>query len=218
MHNADIDTVLGWRGRTVLDRDGEKIGRLGDVFLDRQTDRPAWAGVRTGLFGQSESYVPLERVEEIEGDLRVPFSKDEVKDAPRIDPDVALSPEEEAALWRHYGQEYVHLGGDDRVGHDEEAAPPASTTTASGMRDDVVEPGRGEDAMTRSEEEVHIGEGPMRPAERVRLRKVMVTEHVRQTVPVRKEVIQLETDAPPEGHIESVEDLGESPTGQPRVD
>ena len=180
MRNLDIDTVLGWRGRTVRDADGEKIGSFGDVFLDHETDRPAWGGVRTGLFGNRESFVPLERVEEVDDDLRVPFAKDVVKDAPRVEPDVALTPEEEAALWRHYGQDYVELRDD---------TPVAATGDAP----------LGDDAMTRSEEEVRIGEGPMKPAERVRLRKVLVTEHEKRVVPVQKEVIQLETEPPPPG-------------------
>lgn len=180
MRTLDIDTALGWRGRTVRDAEGEKIGTFGDVFLDSETDRPAWGGVRTGLFGHNESYLPLERVEEVENELRVPYAKDVVKDAPRIDPDAALTPEEEATLWRHYGQEYVHLG--------EEPAP----APEGGGR-------LGDDAMTRSEEEVTIGEGPMRPTERVRLRKVLVTEHEKRVVPVQREVVQLETEPPPEG-------------------
>ena len=57
--------------------------------------------------------------------------------------------------------------------------------------------------------EVLLGE--MRPAERVRLRKVLVTEEVEQTIPRRREVIQLETQPPPAGTIESVEDLDVDP-------
>jgi Domain of unknown function (DUF2382) len=47
------------------------------------------------------------------------------------------------------------------------------------------------------------------PAERVRLRKVLVTDHVTKTVPVRREAIRLETDPPPKGEIEHVEDVPE---------
>ena len=186
MAHLDIDTVLGWRGRDVRDPDGEKIGTLGDVFLDRETQRPAWGGVRTGLFGRRESFVPLEEVQPGEEDLVVPYPKDVVKDAPQIDPSVALSASEEEALWRHYGQDYERL----TEGHDDERAEP-----------------RGDGAMTRSEEEVEVHEGEMRPAERVRLRKVLVTEHETRTVPVRKEVVQLETEPAPEGdHVEEVTD------------
>jgi hypothetical protein len=185
----DIDTVLGWRGRTVRDSDGDKIGTFGDVYLDRETDMPAWAGVNTGLFGRHESFIPLEVITEAEDDLVVPYSADEVKGAPRVDPDVALSAEEEAALYGHYGRDH------------EQGATEAGDGGAP----------LGEGEMVRSEEEVRVSEGPMRPKERVRLRKVLVTEHRQQTVPVRKEVVQLETDEPPEGRVESVEDAGEAP-------
>src|SRR3954454_17695637 len=105
MTPLDIDTVMGWRGRTVRDVDGDKVGTFGDVFLDSETDQPAWGGVRTGLFGRHESYVPLAAVEEGEGgDIVVPYSADEVKAAPRVDPEVALTADEEAQLYAHYGQ------------------------------------------------------------------------------------------------------------------
>ena len=178
MAHLDIDTALGWRGRTVRDADGEKVGSLGDVFLDSETDLPAWAGVRTGLFGRRGSYLPLDEVAEDEdGDLRVPFRADDVKNAPQIDPDVALTPEEERTLYRHYGREYGGARG-----------PGTGAATAGTIPDD--------DAMTRSEEEVSVREGEMRPAERVRLRKVLVTEHQKRTIPVQREVVSLETDPP----------------------
>jgi hypothetical protein len=40
---------------------------------------------------------------------------------------------------------------------------------------------------------------------------VIVEDEVTETVPVRKEKIQLETDPPPEGEIESVEELDDDP-------
>lgn len=166
MAMPDLDTLLGWRGRTVLARDGEKLGKLGDLYLDESTDLPAYAGVRTGLLGRNESIVPLEGIVERGEDLVVPHDAQRVRDAPAVDPDAALSEEEQDRLSRHYGVE-----------------------------------------MIRSEEEVVTGTTEMRPAERVRLRKVLVTDHVEKTVPVRREEIRLETDPPPEGRIERVEDV-----------
>jgi PRC-barrel domain protein len=181
VHEHDLDTVLGWRGRTVRDREGEKIGTLGELFLDRETDRPAWAGIKTGLLGRRESIVPLGRMVEDGDELRVPYGKDEVRDAPGADPDVALAPDEERALYEHYGESWT-----SRMDQ-----PP------------------GEDEMVRSEEEpvVRPGDGEMRPVERVRLRKVTVTEQQQRTIPVRREEIRLETDPPPEGEVERVEDV-----------
>lgn len=178
MSAHDLETLLSWRGRTVRDPSGDKIGKLGDLYLDATTDLPAYAGVGTGLFGTHESIVPLHDAREDGGDIVVPYDAELVRKAPNLGPDAVLSPEEETALDEHYGVQ------PDRT-HDTE----------------------GPETMLRSEEEVRVGVEEMAPAERVRLKKVLVTEEVTQTVPVRREVIQLETDAPPEGTIESVEDV-----------
>ena len=102
MSPLDIDTALGWRGRTVVDRDGEKIGTFEELYLD-ESDRPAWAAVKTGLFGMRHTFVPLSAAQPAGDDLQVPFDKQQVKDAPNVDPDTQLSAEEEDTLFRHYG-------------------------------------------------------------------------------------------------------------------
>lgn len=189
----DIDTALAWRGRPVHDRDGTKLGTLGALYLDGD-DRPAYGGIKTGLFGRNESIVPLANVREgADGVLELPFGSDDVAAAPKLDPDAALTPEEEDALLAHYGTASA-----------EDAAPtgadPAGSAANAGAEGAAP-------AMTRSEEEVEVRAGAMQPAERVRLRKVLVTEHVKTTVPRRREVIRLETEPAPEGTIERVEDL-----------
>jgi hypothetical protein len=101
----DIDTVLAWRGRSVRDRDGEKVGTFGDLYLEGETDRPAYGGVKTGLFRSHESIVPLAGAYEGEdGDVHVPYAIDAIKAAPNVDPDVALTEEQEAQLREHYGE------------------------------------------------------------------------------------------------------------------
>jgi PRC-barrel domain/Domain of unknown function (DUF2382) len=176
----DLDTLLSWRGRTVRDPSGDKIGKLDGLYLDAATDLPAYAGVRTGLLGTHESIVPLEGASEVDDDVVVPFDAELVRSAPSLDPASVLSPGEEFALAEHYGVQRDRTYGTE-------------------------EPG----TMLRSEEEVRVEVAPMAPAERVRLKKVLVTEEVTQTVPVRREVIQLETEPPPSGTIESVEDVEE---------
>jgi hypothetical protein len=102
MPDVDIDTALDWRGRTVVDRNGKKIGTFDELFLD-EDDRPAWAGVTTGLFGRRQTFVPLSQAERVGDDLRVPYEEQAVKDAPNIDPSEQLSADEEAVLYEHYG-------------------------------------------------------------------------------------------------------------------
>jgi hypothetical protein len=126
MATPDIDTVLEWRGRKVVDRSGEEIGTLEEIFLDAHSDLPEWGSIRGGLLGRRQSLLPLSEVEPAEGDaLRVPFDKSHVLAAPQAEPEVELSAEEEDALYRHYGREPGPSGATD-------------------------------DAMTRSEEEVDV--------------------------------------------------------------
>jgi hypothetical protein len=163
----DLDTVLSWRGKTVRDREGEKLGTLGALYLDADTDRPAYAGVHTGLFRRHESVVPLDGAQEVDGDVRLPYDAAQVRDAPNVDPDVALDDDEQARLHEHYGE--------------------------------TESPGRSDDAapeVVRSEEEVRVHPGPMRPRERVRLKKYLVTDYVEKTVPVRREEVRVEHEPP----------------------
>src|SRR5829696_393552 len=164
----DIDTALAWRGRTVR-----------DLYLDSSDDRPAWASVERGLLRRTSTVVPLQDLEEGEdGELHAPFERARFDRAPDVDPDVALTEDEERALHEHYGRPWD---------------PPSGEETDT--------------AMTRSEEEVELRTRPRQRAERVRLKKVLVDDEVTETVPVRKEVVRLETEPAPEGRIESVEEI-----------
>jgi sporulation protein YlmC with PRC-barrel domain len=91
--------------RDVYDATGSRIGETSEVYLDDETGLPEWVTVKTGLFGTKESFVPLRDAELTTDGLRVPVTKDVVKDAPKIDPDGRLSPAEERELYRHYGLE-----------------------------------------------------------------------------------------------------------------
>jgi sporulation protein YlmC with PRC-barrel domain len=113
-----IQDVQTWRGMTVVDADGDKIGTIEQIYLDRQTGQPEFATVKTGLFGLKTSFVPIVDAE-ITGDntVRVSVQKEQVKDAPRIEPDgQELSAEEERKLWEHYGRgDYDEWQGDDQT-------------------------------------------------------------------------------------------------------
>jgi sporulation protein YlmC with PRC-barrel domain len=114
---ATLQDVQTWRGMKVVDADGDKIGTIEDVFLDRHTGEPAWATVKTGLFGHKHSYVPI-REAEMAGDneIRLPIQKEQVKDAPQIDPEGELTPDQERMLYEHYGRsDYGEWQGEDQT-------------------------------------------------------------------------------------------------------
>jgi hypothetical protein len=117
----DIDTVRGWQGRTMVDGDGDRIGSIEDIYADDQSGEPEWALVKTGLFGTKSSFVPIAQASQRNEDVQVPYDKQLVKDAPRIEADQHLSEAEEQQLWRHYGLDY----GAGQVG-----AGPATTRPA----------------------------------------------------------------------------------------
>ena len=189
-------TGLDWHGRNVVDRDGDKLGTVEEIYLDEQTGKPEWLLVKTGLLGTKSTFIPLTDAQESgENEVRVPFEKAQVKDAPSIDPDQQLSQEEEDNLYRHYGLEYGEsrsdsglpesgaAGGADVGRHEHEHGTVGHDT--SGPTTD--------DAMTRSEEEVRVGKA-QQEAGRARLRKHVVEDTVTETVPVTREEVRVETE------------------------
>jgi uncharacterized protein (TIGR02271 family) len=186
---TQMTEAYDWRGREIVDADGDKVGTVEELFHDRDTQQPEWAAVRTGLFGKKLSFVPIEGAEPAGEDVRVPFSKEQIKDAPKIDDSNGeLSQQEEAQLYEHYGMSHGESRSDS--GLPEGGAPNAGNGGPAGR--DVSGPTTDE-AMTRSEEELRVGTAD-RESGRARLRKYVVTEQVQQTVPVRREEVRIERE------------------------
>ena len=186
-----VTEVLEWRGQTMVGAGGDKIGKIEEIYLDTETDRPEWALVHTGLFGSASSFVPIANASAQDGDVRVPFEKAQVKDAPKLEPDGRLSQQDESALYSHYGMEYSEAGSGSRLPEGDAAT--TTTGDTSGTVGDDVSGRETDDAMTRSEEELRVGTA-QRETGRARLRKHIVTENVTQTVPVQREEIRVERE------------------------
>ncbi|HEV3399127.1 MAG TPA: PRC and DUF2382 domain-containing protein [Actinomycetes bacterium] len=200
----NIDTVRSWQGATMVDPDGDKIGTVESIYVDDQTGEPEWALVNTGLFGTKSSFVPLAQASSSGDQVQVPYEKQLVKDAPRIDTDQHLSEAEEQELWRHYGLEYgtgyaaAGTTGDldtddtDRDGVYDRVQDTAVGRDTSGPTTD--------DAMTRSEEELRVGT-TQRERGRARLRKYVTTETQQVTVPVQREEVRVEREPITEANL-----------------
>ncbi|UKA54567.1 PRC and DUF2382 domain-containing protein [Arthrobacter sp. FW305-BF8] len=197
----NIDDLLQRNG-SVLSADGDKIGSVGQVYADDADGQPTWVTVKTGLFGTSESFVPLQGARLEGSDVVVPYTKDQVKDAPRVDTDGHLEPAEEDRLFGHYGldghQNYAETGTRGDAGY----AGTGNATfsdTRSGTADVTGTVGRDtsgpttDDAMTRSEERLNVGT-ETQAAGRARLRKYVTTENVTKTVPVQREEVRIERE------------------------
>ncbi|CAM5618207.1 photosystem reaction center subunit H [Streptomyces spiroverticillatus] len=116
-------------GANVVDAEGNKVGAVQKVYRDDTTGEPEWVTVRTGLFGTKETFVPLAGSTRTDGGLRVPHSKDVIKDAPRIDVDGHLDRSEEGTLYRHYG---LTGPGDTGNGFAGRAAADTTSVTSTG--------------------------------------------------------------------------------------
>jgi uncharacterized protein (TIGR02271 family) len=191
------DQIDGVFDRDAYGSDGEKIGKVKEVYADDETGQPEWLTVSTGLFGTRETFIPLADAD-VSGDrVTVPFTKAEVRDAPNVDADGHLSPEEEQQLYTYYGRNDDASTDDAGTGDDLTDASRAHDTG----RDHVADRSAGhdtsgptsDDAMTVSEEQLQVGT-ERREAGRARLRKYVVTENVTQTVPVQREEVRLERE------------------------
>jgi uncharacterized protein (TIGR02271 family) len=136
----DIDRIIG---SEAVDPQNDKIGKVSQVYIDEETDQPRWVSVRTGLFGSSESLVPLDNANWDSECLHVGYDKGRVKDAPRVDADRELSTEEQEQLYSYYGltdRTSGFSGSDMRAGTGGFADTAgtggfADTTTGTGIAD-----------------------------------------------------------------------------------
>ncbi|MGY1750173.1 MULTISPECIES: DUF2382 domain-containing protein [unclassified Modestobacter] len=184
-----LDRVIG---ADVYDADGDKIGTASEVYLDDQSGQPEWVTVKTGLFGTKESFVPIADADLTGDGVRVPVSKSQVKDAPKIDTDGHLSPEEEQELYRYYGTGRGTTTTDTTRTETAGTAGTADANRHGTVGHDTSGPTT-DDAMTRSEERLNVGTR-REESGRARLRKYVVTENVTETVPVSHEEVRVERE------------------------
>ncbi|GAA1807643.1 PRC and DUF2382 domain-containing protein [Actinomadura chokoriensis] len=164
------------------DVDGRKVGDVKDVFQDDATGRPEWLGVQTGLMGTKETFVPVSGVEVVADHIESLYEKDFIKHAPdvEVDADGHISASEERRLYDYYsierGRRQAPASG----------APTTGTPTTEAQT-------TGDNAMTRSEEQLHVGK-ETRESGHARLRKYVVTEEQEMTVPVSHEEVRVERE------------------------
>ncbi|MBV9338470.1 MAG: PRC and DUF2382 domain-containing protein [Solirubrobacterales bacterium] len=196
----ELTHAYDYHGRTVIDRNGEKIGTVDELYTDRDGSQPEWALVHTGLFGMKRSFVPIKNASASGEDVQVPVLKEQVNDAPKVEADGELSEADERQLFEHYGVPYTTEGSTTAVGAPG-AADAGATEPGEHGREDTMTQGT-DDAMTRSEEELQVG-ARERERGRVRLRKYVVTEEVQKTVPVQREEVRVEREPITDANVEA---------------
>jgi PRC-barrel domain len=148
--DMQIEQIEEWVGQSVVDRDGEKIGKLEDVYFEAGSRDAIFGCVKTGLLGRRHLLVPLDGATVSREHVRVAYPQDLVKDAPQTDPGATLEPTMEQELVHHYEIDLAALpAGDDP---------------------------RYESASTRAEREAHAREARLRAEELEALAERKATE------------------------------------------
>ena len=168
-----------YMGKNALDAQGNKIGSIGQVYVDDQTGQPDWITVNTGLFGTKESFAPLSGSSVTSDGVVLPFGKDVVKGSPEIKDASHLDADEQDALYTYY---QGYLGGTATSGTQYDTSSVDTGAVKTG--------GNAEGYLTRSEEQLHVGTQRVE-AGRAKLRKFVVTEQQTVTVPVTHEEVQV---------------------------
>jgi sporulation protein YlmC with PRC-barrel domain len=102
--------VAEWHGKMLLDRNGEKIGKLQDVYVDVENDEPQFATVKEGFIGRHLTFVPLAGLQIGPDDLQVTVTKDQVQSAPDIGlHGDELSQADESTLYHHFEMNYTPI-------------------------------------------------------------------------------------------------------------
>jgi uncharacterized protein (TIGR02271 family) len=189
----EMTDAYQWHGRSIVGMDGERIGKITDIYEDPATGKPEWATVSSGLFGTKSNFVPLAGAAPEGEDVRAQVTKDQVKDAPGVEQDGDLSDAEERRLFEYYDVPYTTAGSTTAQAAPAGGDVSAGTASAPQREGYDTSDATTDDAMTRSEEELQVATR-QREAGRARLRKYVVTEMVTKTVPVQHEEVRIERE------------------------
>ncbi len=176
-------------GYEVYDRDGDKIGKVDDLFVD-QSDEPEYLGVKMGFLGTSSTLIPwdlVSRVDDEDSRIEVSADKAQAKEGPTFEADQDITPDYEREVRSYYGVgsaddsaergSYSGYYSDTDVDHDAERGAD---------RDD-----EGELRVQRTEEELRAGTRE-REAGGVNVRKRVRTDREEVTVPKRREEVHVD--------------------------
>lgn len=175
---------------SVFDASGDKIGGVKQVYIDDVTGQPKWVTVNAGWFGTNETFIPLQDATIAGEEIRVPYEKDFIKDAPNLAEDGHLEVEQEQELYRYYsltsGYEYDTAAAQtDQVAAEQRVADDAAVNREAAVNRDA------EGTVTAHEERLNVGKEQYE-AGRVHLRKHVVTENQTVNVPLQREELVVE--------------------------
>jgi len=219
-----------YSGYTVRDLNGEKIGKVDDLFVD-ENDQPEYFGVKMGFLGTRSTLIPADAttIDNERGFIEVSQPKQKVKDGPSFDDDREITPEYENEVRSYYGLQGAqgseqrdaygdYYGDEEREGEVGPGVRMGDTETGEFRghgreQEGVNQPGddlEDEDELRvqRSEEELRAGTRE-REAGSLNVRKRVRTDREQISVPTRHEEVSVERVPVEEGRETSEAEIGE---------
>lgn len=144
--------INDYKDATVYDSQGEKVGKVDDLFIDEETGQPEWVLVDTGMLSPTV-LVPVSPLNRSEQGFVAPYTKEQIESSPRADKDAdTISQREERKLYDHYGIAYGTGSSGTILPQDESAA---QSSAAQGYADRPAEtsPSTSTPSMSESERE-----------------------------------------------------------------
>ncbi len=226
-----------YEGYEVYDRNGEKIGKVDDLFVD-ENDQPEYLGVKMGFLGTKSTLIPWEIASADEEGHRIEVSveKGKAKDGPAFDDDREITPEyenevrsyyglqgmqgseQQGAYGEYYGDEPGHVGPGIREGDTETGEFRGHSEDDEGVNQSGTDDLEDEDELRvqRSEEELKAGTRE-REAGALNVRKRVRTDREQVSVPTRHEEVSVER-VPVEGREASEAEIGDDEVSMPVVE
>jgi len=220
-------------GSDIMDSDGHKVGTVDNVWVDDATSALEFVGVKMGFLMGKTHIIPTADAQIGNGTITVPYNHNLIKDAPSFGGDEELSNEQEQQVYSYYGIQRSEsasptglAGGTDtsqtnttdreydttrsdrdlgttRTDRDFDTTRTDRDTTGFAAQDDQA-------GVVLSEEQLQVGKREVESG-RVRLRKVVRTEHQEVPVDLRREEVTVErvsaTDANVPGDAFSQQDV-----------
>lgn len=185
---SDVHAPTDLYGYEVLDSQNHKVGSIDGVWVDDATDRLEFIALKTGrLFGKNH-VLPVEaaEVDATNRTVRVPYSEDQIKGAPSYATSDELSPDDESQIYDYFGMQRSTQTSPTGYADGSNASRAGTPGTPDPMANDVDV-----QSLRLAEEELQVGTRQVE-AGRVRLRKVVRTEHQEVPVELRREEIEIE--------------------------
>jgi uncharacterized protein (TIGR02271 family) len=182
----------------VYDPNGEKIGKVDDLFVD-ENDQPEYLGVKMGFLGTKSTLIPWEIASANEEQHRIEVSveKDRAKDGPTFDDDQDITPEYENEVRSYYGLESLE-----------------ASEEGGGYGEYYDESDEDELRVQRTEEELRAGTRE-REAGGLNVRKRVRTDREQLRVPKRREEVHVDRVPVEEGREASEAEIGEDEVRMP---